>query len=125
MRFSPIAVASLATLAVASPIDLLKKKAIIWDIVTDYVWVTVTANAAGQGQAVQTTHHAKPDTTVTVQHTHYTSYEPAPAPTSSVVVVPTPSTSSTPAAVVVAPTTLSTSSTTPPGMSTFSSRISA
>lgn len=103
MRFSSATLAAIgATLVVASPVHKnLHKKAIVWDIVTDVVYVTVT-----EGHLPKTSPSKHFGTTVTVKHTHWV--EPAPATTSK----------------KVAPTTTSTPPPPPPPSSSFSSTSS-
>ncbi|KAG9244042.1 CAP domain-containing protein [Calycina marina] len=67
-----------ASLAVASPIGNLFKKAIIWDIYTDIVYETVTASEAPAPAPTP----IKQETTVIVEHTVTVGFPQAPAATS-------------------------------------------
>jgi len=93
-----------ATLAIASPVHHnLHKKAIVWDVVTDVVYVTVTEGHLPSSH---------PETTLTVQHTHFVNPVAAPTPkkvvpttTSTPPPPPPPSSTSTPPPPPPAPTT--------------------
>jgi uncharacterized protein YkwD len=98
MRSSAVIASLCAALAVASPVNkaLLNKKAIVYDIVTDIVYVTVTE---GVPYATPT-----PTTTVVIKHTVTASHSRKPKTKTSVAPVVVPTTSAAPV-VVVAPTT--------------------
>jgi len=100
MRSSTVLAILGATVAIASPVkhQAMHKKAYVTDIVTDIVYVTVTA-----GQPLPT---VAPDTTVVVKHTVFAHHKPKssaapkpsttapppppPAPTTTVIPVPQP-----------------------------------
>jgi uncharacterized protein YkwD len=106
MRSSTILTLLGATLAVATPLahNHLHKKAVVYDTVTDIVYVTVT-----EGDLPST---STPPTTVRVLHTVYVDpVEASPSSTSSKV---TPTTSKAPTSTYIPPPPPTTSTTPPP-----------
>ncbi|KAG4430101.1 hypothetical protein IFR05_014412 [Cadophora sp. M221] len=98
MRSSAVLALVGATVAIASPVhQALHKKAYVTDIVTDIVYVTVTAGDLPSTSSV-------PDTTIVVKHTVYAHHKPKttakptsttpppppPAPTTTYIPVPEP-----------------------------------
>jgi uncharacterized protein YkwD len=107
MRSSTVLALLGATLAVASPVHLnLHKKAVVWDIVTDIVYVTVT-----EGELPKTSSSSH-NAVVTVHNTVYVN--PFPESSTKAVVIP----SSTPSPPPPPATTSSTSIPPPPAPAT-------
>ena len=132
MRSSSILCVLGAALAAAGPVQHnhkeLHKKAIVWDIVTDTVWVTVTATGPSHGpvfvektvvvEAIEATTTTTPKVKHTTTHhttTTTTTTIPPPPPTTTTQPPPPPTTTVAPIIILPSPSPVTSSGSAPAG----------